>query len=200
MLALNCYPKQYEYADRVLGMVKLKLESARKADSSAAQVEGTSKLLSDLLVNTVKAYYNNMLTFLSFPSGSVSPELEGHRKSDTLGGHFTDLLYMQSFSTRRLVAHTAAKCIVKSHLDHGYLISTVDGVNFILGEICGIMVRDQIDGTIFGPNSTPQENDFKDDVQVIDWEDIVEEQNLMAQLMHVFKPAEQNYQQMILVF
>lgn len=133
------------------------------------------------------------MTFLRFPSSISSPNLEGHGKSEYLGGHFTDLLFLQSFGTRREVAHTAAKCILRSYSEYAYKIDSIDGVNFILGEICSIMIRDQTDGNLFGSFRAVADNEYKDESEgPYSWEDALDEQILLAKITHAFRSSGRN--------
>jgi vacuolar protein sorting-associated protein 35 len=160
----------------------------------------TKAILTKLLLAPIESYQNDILTILRFPSSKSSPILDGHGKGETFGGHFTDLLFLQSFGTRREVAHTAAKCILRSHTEYGYKISSVDGVHFLLGEICSIMVRDQIDGNLFGSFRVFAKNEFVDEIEgPIQWADVDEEQTLMAKLIHSFRSAEDNHNETFLV-
>ncbi|KAJ3328792.1 Vacuolar protein sorting-associated protein 35, partial [Kappamyces sp. JEL0680] len=195
-LALNCYPDELEYVDRVLGMTHAKVQEALKQDKSAMELGLTKSIVTQLLLAPVTSFQSRPTKILDFPSGSASAQVEGHAKSVNLGGHFTDLLFLQSFGVRRQIAHAFAKNLIKAHLESGFVVSSVDGVNFVLGEVCSIMVRDQIDGNLFGSKRVFADNDFKDENEgPLDWEDAMEEQTLMAQMVHVFKSAEQNVQQ-----
>ena len=74
-----------------------------------------------------------------------------------------------------------------------FRIDSLDSVNAVFGELCSVMVRDQNDGGLFGskpvsssdrtPSSTSSIED--EDVQPLDWDDVVEEQNLVAKMVHL---------------
>ena len=179
-------------------MAKLKLEAALKTNPDCIVIGETKKFLLELLLAPIQGYKKNILKFLQLPSARSSPALEGHAKGPHLGGHFTDFLNLQPFGIRRKVAQEAVSIVLKAHLEDGFLIDSVDGVSLLFGELCNILVRDQVDGTLFGPKSVA-ENDFKDDMTHLDWEDIIDEQTNMAQLIHVIRCKENNFLQNALV-
>ncbi|KAJ3000722.1 Vacuolar protein sorting-associated protein 35 [Globomyces sp. JEL0801] len=202
-LALNCYPETLEYCDRVLGMAKAKLAALHTPNqyffifdlSESIQLGSTKSLLLQLLLSPINAYSKNLLTFLKFPSSSCSAPHGLTQKSSTLGGNYTDLLYLQPYTIRREVAHTFAKNALKAAADVKFKISSVEGVNFFLGEVCSIMVRDQVDGNLFGSKASHSsaENAYKDEVDVpLEWEDALDEQTLVAKLVHLFKAGGDN--------
>jgi vacuolar protein sorting-associated protein 35 len=169
-------------------MTKNILEDAMKENKSIVELGGTKKIVTNILLAPVNAYSKDILMLLNFPSGSTSPILEGHSKSVNVGGHFTDILFLLSFGVRRTIGNAVAKNLIKANLDHNYAISTIDGIHFILGEVCSTIVRDQIDGTLFGTKRVYAVNEFKDEQEgPLDWEDAIEEQTMMAQLVHIFK-------------
>ncbi len=76
--------------------------------------------------------------------------------------------------------------------DAVFSISSLDGVNFIFGELCSAIVRDQPDGDLYGPVTTPSPTDTNAPVLVngsddlsLDWEDITQEQEDLAKLVHM---------------
>ncbi|KAJ3262044.1 Vacuolar protein sorting-associated protein 35 [Boothiomyces macroporosus] len=190
-LALNCYPERLEYMDRVFGMAREKVILAQQENPDVLKLGNTKALLVQLLQGPVNTYGANLLTLLQFPSGRSSPAgILIPNNTSYLGGHYTDLLYQLPFGIRRKIAHEFLKAALKANVENDFTISTENGVNFFLGEIASITVRDQIDGNLFGSKSShqAQENDHKDEFDTaVDWEDVVEEQQLVAKLVHLIK-------------
>ncbi|KAJ3326284.1 Vacuolar protein sorting-associated protein 35 [Boothiomyces sp. JEL0866] len=190
-LALNCYPERLEYMDRVFGMAREKVILAQQENSDVLKLGNTKALLVQLLQGPVDTYGANLLTILQFPSGKSSPSgILIANNTAYLGGHYTDLLYQLPFGIRRKIAHEFLKAALKANIENGFTISTENGVNFFLGEIASITIRDQIDGNLFGSKTShqAQENDHKDEFDsAVDWEDVVEEQQLVAKLVHLIK-------------
>jgi vacuolar protein sorting-associated protein 35 len=122
------------------------------------------------------------MLLLKLPSGSSSA---AHGiKSTSLGGNYTDLLFMQPYSSRRQVAHSFISHALKAHVNQKFWINSVEGVNFFLGEVLSIVVRDQIDGGLFGSISANAELDSQ---VSIDWEDTSEEQTDLAKFIHIIQ-------------
>ncbi|KAJ1551781.1 Vacuolar protein sorting-associated protein 35, partial [Cladochytrium tenue] len=69
-----------------------------------------------------------------------------------------------------------------------FRLDSPDAVNAVFGELCSVMVRDQEDGGLFGPRRVrgqqQQQRSDPDDLP-LDWDDVVEEQNLVAKLVHL---------------
>jgi vacuolar protein sorting-associated protein 35 len=185
-LAVNCYPKKLEYIDRVLGMAHDKFLEAKEKEPDVIQQGETKELFLVMLSEVVNAYKLNLMTILEFPSSKTSPAVKGHLKSLFYGGCFTELLFSQPFSTRRAVAHLFTKIAILNT----QRVKTIDQSYFVFGEVCSILVVDQIDGNLFGSLKSRKmnENDFKDERDLpLDWEDAVEEQTLVAKLLHLIK-------------
>lgn len=218
-LSLNCYPDRLDHVDTVLGFAKEKMLEAISQKMPELQTAQTRTSLLQLLLSPIQAYKYNPLMLLSFPSSlesrAVIPKLESTNGaggafqqlplSTSIGGNYTDLLFLQPYSTRRKVAHAFARGFIKSSTlvppptEHGgkvgmpFRIDSLDSVNAVFGELCSVMVRDQNDGGLFGskpvsssdrtPSSTSSIED--EDVQPLDWDDVVEEQNLVAKMVHL---------------
>ena len=182
-LALNCYPERLEYIDKVLGLAKASIVSAQLENHNILFEGNTISLINQLLLAPISAHCKDLLIFLSLPSGS-SNTMECEAKSQCLGGNYTDLLFLQPFGTRREIADRFVETALHAAIDHGFKISTVEGVSFFLGEVASIMVRDQIDGGLFGTSVSKekQENEL-----LLDWEDAYEEQFNMAKFVHIIK-------------
>jgi vacuolar protein sorting-associated protein 35 len=148
----------------------------------------TSSLL-QLLLAPLSAYHSNVLTFLSFPSSATQTIDLDERADRCLGGNYTDLLNLQPFSSRRQIAHAAASALLRANTQNGYSVETVDGADAILGEFCSVMVREQHDGGLFGPSkeAPTAPNRLRGEEVPLDWEDVVEEQNLLARFCHLLK-------------
>jgi vacuolar protein sorting-associated protein 35 len=191
-LALNCYPDRLEYIDRILGTTRSRLAECVKQQVDVMRLGNTKDYLYKLLKDPIVAYKSNILTLLRFPSGKASQIGSDHPKSNYFGGNYTELLYLQSYGVRRQVAHCAVNTVLSAALEYDFIVPSVDAVNFLLGEICSIMIRDQVDGNLFGSNASRNgnENDFKDETEgPFGWDEVVFEQTLMAQLIHVIKSA-----------
>ncbi|KAI8590783.1 vacuolar protein sorting-associated protein 35 [Geranomyces variabilis] len=192
-LSLNCYPDRLDYVDKVLGYTKDKVVEAQNAKSPELRNSKTVSSLLQLLLGPVHAYNQNVLTVLQFPS-SVAQH-DGAGASLSLCGNYADLLFLQPYSTRRQVAHAFATTALRAHVAHGFIVDTEDGVNALFGELCNVMVREQTDGGLFGPKSTDLEEErgpkYAGQARVeelpLDWEDVVEEQNMCAKLVHLIK-------------
>ncbi|KAJ3096834.1 Vacuolar protein sorting-associated protein 35 [Phlyctochytrium planicorne] len=132
------------------------------------------------------------------------------QQAQSLCGNYTDILLLQPYSTRRAVGLAAAKVLLKAGevpLAGGkdkvpFRISTVDEVDAVLGELCSVLVRDQKDSTIFGSrkgmlvasaegDEVSYESKRGENV-TLDWEDISEEQNMVAKLVHLVQAKGSN--------
>ncbi|TPX47570.1 hypothetical protein SeMB42_g02102 [Synchytrium endobioticum] len=189
-LSLNCYPERLDNVDQVLGFAKERLIEAQKNNAPELNSIQTTSSLLQLLLAPLSAYHGDILTILSFPSSSTQIIDEEERARHSLGGNYTDLLNMQPFSSRRQIAHTAAQALLRAHAQTGYLVETVDGVNLILGELCSVMVRDQVDGGLFGPS--PVAGRIPGEDVPLDWDDVAEEQNLMVRICHILETKDEN--------
>ncbi|KAJ3158528.1 Vacuolar protein sorting-associated protein 35 [Geranomyces michiganensis] len=196
-LSLNCYPDRLDYVDKVLGYTKDKVVEAQNAKSPELRNSKTVSSLLQLLLGPVHAYNQNVLTVLQFPS-SVAQH-DGAGSSLSLCGNYADLLFLQPYSTRRQVAHAFATTALRAHVAHGFIVDTEDGVNALFGELCNVMVREQTDGGLFGPKSADLEEErsgpkYAGHARVeelpLDWEDVVEEQNMCAKLVHLIKTVD----------
>ncbi|KAJ3109779.1 Vacuolar protein sorting-associated protein 35 [Phlyctochytrium planicorne] len=240
-LSLNCYPDRLDHIDQILGFAKEKYLEAISLKSPELHTAQTVSSLLQLLLAPVNAYNQNPLALLAFPSSStqqVSPIQETVVHEDVGGwgsqyiqkqepkitsptlttqslcGNYTDLLFLQPFTTRRQVAHAIANaCLRASVLPIGaptgadapkpFRISSVDGVDAIFGELCSVMVRDQKDGGLFGPRKSAFTGEGEetlngkggDEELPLDWEDIVEEQNMVAKLVHLLKAKDSDPEQ-----
>ncbi|KAJ3287207.1 Vacuolar protein sorting-associated protein 35, partial [Blyttiomyces sp. JEL0837] len=228
-LSLNCYPDRLDHVDKVLGFAKERVLEAMTQKAPELYTPQTTSSLLQLLLAPVQAYKYNPLTYLLFPSSSVQQPSEDDqnvhpaarygavppspRGPVSLGGHFTDLLFLQPFSTRRQVAHAIAQqCLRASMLVPPpalgglpmapvssrvpFRIDSVEGVDVLFGELCSVMVRDQNDGGLFGPRASARELEGElrsrgEDIP-LDWEDVVEEQNMVAKLVHLVVSSEED--------
>ncbi|TPX35519.1 hypothetical protein SmJEL517_g02033 [Synchytrium microbalum] len=191
-LSLNCYPERLDNVDKVLGFAKERLLEAQKNNAPELNNVQTISSLLQLLLAPLSAYHNNILTMLSFPSSSTQCIDLDERAQRSLGGDYIDLLNMQPFSSRRQIAHTAAQALLRAHSLSAYRVESIDGVNLVLGELCSVMIRDQIDGGLFGPSKTPIPGRIQGEELPLDWEDVAEEQNLVVRLCHMLKSKDGN--------
>ncbi|KAJ3080467.1 Vacuolar protein sorting-associated protein 35, partial [Rhizoclosmatium hyalinum] len=112
-------------------------------------------------------------------------------------GNFTDLLRLLPHTSRRKVAHAVAKSAIQSAADPKqlFLIDTCDGVEAVFGELCSVLVTDCVDGNVCGPKHVPMKRGEDDQsveeqrvlLEKLDWEDVQEEQNWIAKLIHTVK-------------
>ncbi|KAJ1565134.1 Vacuolar protein sorting-associated protein 35, partial [Nowakowskiella sp. JEL0078] len=165
-LSLNCYPDRLDHIDHVLGFAYQKVVEAQQANIPELYNSQTTTLQLQLLLNPIYAYGTNILTILKFPSCNAT----------AITGNYGALLSLQPFATRRQVAHTLARTAIKQFAN-GFTIDSVVGVHAVFGELCGAMVRDQNDGGVWGEKEGSGER--------LEWDDVVEEQELVAKLVHL---------------
>ncbi|KAJ3300681.1 Vacuolar protein sorting-associated protein 35 [Borealophlyctis nickersoniae] len=196
-LSLNCYPEHLDYVDKVLGFAKDRVLEAQAAKAPELRNSQTISSVLQLLLAPVHAYNANILTVLQFPSSVI--QTKGSGSSLSLAGNYADLLFLQPYATRRQVAHTIASAALRAFTSSGFIVDSADGVNALLGELCSVMIRDQKDGGLFGPKPVVQPEQeglpkYAPRTRVeelpLDWEDVVEEQNLVAKLVHLFRTSD----------
>ncbi|KAG0081456.1 Vacuolar protein sorting-associated protein 35, partial [Podila epicladia] len=169
-LSLSCYPDNLGYADQVLGFAKEKM--VEFGESPDLQHKETVANLQNLLMAPIQ-HYPSILTLLELP-------------------HYTSLLALQPYQTRRAIAHAVVGSILKNET----VISSPEEVNGVL-EICAVMVRDQKDG---GHNSSPFRNtrNNRNESGSVDLEEFTEEQGQLARIIHLFKSDDADVQAAIL--
>ncbi|KAF9428272.1 Vacuolar protein sorting-associated protein 35, partial [Podila epigama] len=169
-LSLSCYPDNLGYADQVLGFAKEKMVDF--GESPDLQHKDTVANLQNLLMAPIQ-HYPSILTLLEL-------------------SHYTSLLALQPYQTRRAIAHA----VVGSILRNETIISSPEEVNGVL-EICAVMVRDQKDG---GHNSSPfrSTRNNRNDSGGLDLEEFTEEQGQLARIIHLFKSDDADVQAAIL--
>ncbi|TPX64175.1 hypothetical protein CcCBS67573_g08474 [Chytriomyces confervae] len=205
-LSTGCYPTRYDYVDLILGYAKDRVMDVVVNKQPAMSNPETSAALLNLLLTTVNAYKSNPLVYMSFPSSSrnfglvtvltpqqperinlgppsehrILPETPKPSVSSSICGNFTDLLRLQSFSTRKRVARAfAANCAAASNTltafkpvapqaENGsttitaatnsggggakrFRIDSLEAVEAVFAEICEVIVRDEVDGGLAGP-------------------------------------------------
>ncbi|KAG0360476.1 Vacuolar protein sorting-associated protein 35 [Podila minutissima] len=165
-LSLSCYPDNLGYADQVLGFAKEKM--VEFGESPDLQHKETVANLQNLLMAPIQ-HYPSILTLLELP-------------------HYTSLLALQPYQTRRAIAHAVVGSILKNET----VISSPEEVNGVL-EICAVMVRDQKDG---GHNSSPFRNtrNNRNESGSVDLEEFTEEQGQLARIIHLFKSDDADVQ------
>jgi len=181
-LSLNCYPDKLDFVDKVLGYAS---DNVRMTSNSPGSGELISKkckgLLLDLLLAPVQTYNKNLLTFLTMPSSSIQTGISD--KSISLAGNYTDLLVQQPFTVRRRIAHSVAKTLLEASVKHNFVINSIEGVDLFFGELCSVMIREQKDGGLFGLRVSDYEiikGNYEED---LDWDDVVEEQTIVAKML-----------------
>ncbi|KAI9362538.1 vacuolar protein sorting-associated protein 35, partial [Zopfochytrium polystomum] len=183
-LSLNCYPDRLDHIDTVLGFAKERVLEAIAQKAPELHTSHTKSSLLQLLLCPIQIYKYNPLTILSFPSSLANRTGRRH-----------DLLFLQPYSTRRQVAHAIAQAILKASLlipppiplgGKPFRLDSVNAVNAVFGELCSVMVREQNDGGLFGPKqqlgAEGSGGGAKLDDLPLDWDDVLEEQNMIAKL------------------
>jgi vacuolar protein sorting-associated protein 35 len=121
-------------------------------------------------------------------------QTEEKKTCNMLGGFYSDLLFLQPFYTRRKVAQTVLNTALKAGQTDNFTIDSVNAVSLFLGELCDAVIRDQYDGCLFGSKlveKSQESNNFEDlEEAFMDWEDIQEEQNSVAKLIHYMKTTD----------
>ncbi|KAJ3411993.1 Vacuolar protein sorting-associated protein 35 [Chytridiales sp. JEL 0842] len=223
-LSLNCYPDRLDNVDKVLGFAKDKILEALSNKAMELHTTQTTSSLLQLLLGPISAYKFNPLTILKFPS-SATQQLDSTEADElyqqtpsgspgrsqppvstpiSLGGNYTDLLFLQPFTTRRQVAHAFAQSAIRAYAlvppepIPPFRIDTVEAVDAVFGEFCSVMVREQNDGGLFGPKQSLGGDDRESmrrgavDELPLDWEDIMEEQDMVAKLVHLVKSRDED--------
>ncbi|KAI9017293.1 vacuolar protein sorting-associated protein 35 [Gaertneriomyces semiglobifer] len=204
-LALNCYPERLDYVDKVLGYCKERLLEAQKNGALDLRHSKTVSSLLQLLLAPIHAYNSDILIMLQFPS---SVRQSNGTISQSLAGNYADLLYLQPYSTRRQIAHAVAGTALRSFTNSDFIIDSVDGVNALFGELCSIMIREQKDGGLFGPKPEPPVEEpgpkYLPRAGVeelpLDWEDVLDEQNMVAKMVHLIKTRDADADKEFLLF
>lgn len=170
-----------------MGFAKERVLEGRKVETWKDSEEEAKSSLLQLLLSPIHAYNANLLIFLRFPSSHT----QNSQISKSLGGHYSDLLLLQPFSSRRQVGHTMASTALKSALTWNFIIDTKEGVDLFFGEFCNVMIRDQFDGGLFQakPQARPETDEEVPPSIPYDWEDVQEEQNMIAKLVHLIKTS-----------
>ena len=184
-LATNCYPERLEYIDCILGLAQNKVLESRKLDPLATKLGDTEESLEKLLLGIVNSYKHDLLILIKLPSGKNS---SGNNHGDKVGGYFTELLFLLPYGIRRTVAHMSMEFMIKAAVEKGFMLSSSSGVEFILGELCSIVVHDQIDGNLFGSYASrnPSETSILSENEgPFDWDNAMNEQTMMAKVAHL---------------
>ncbi|KZT22073.1 vacuolar protein sorting-associated protein 35 [Neolentinus lepideus HHB14362 ss-1] len=157
-LSVSCYPDRLEYVDQVLGYAQEKIKEF--ADSPDLHAPQTISNLAALLIAPINSY-QSVLTLLALP-------------------RYTPLLTLQSFSTRRSIAHS----IISSVLKNETVIEAPEDVDGVL-ELCHVLIRDQSDMGPGGPNT--QKEGRRMGSYYLEREEMAEEQGWVARMVHLFK-------------
>ncbi|KAI0063085.1 vacuolar protein sorting-associated protein 35 [Artomyces pyxidatus] len=160
-LSLSCYPDRLEYVDQVLGFARDKIKEF--ADSPDLHSQQTTSNLAALLLAPINSY-QSVLTLLALT-------------------HYVPLLNLQTFATRRTLAHS----IVSSVLKNETIVEAPEDVNGIL-ELCHVLIKDQADaGVGIGSTGPPSLRDGRRGPYGAEREDVAEEQGWIARMVHLFK-------------
>ncbi len=117
----------------------------------------TTNYLASLLLAPINSY-QSILTLLALP-------------------RYAPLLLLQPFSTRRSLSHS----IISSILKNETIIETPDDVNGVL-DLCQVLIKDQLDSSIPGPQGVPRRQGFH-----FDRDEMAEEQGWVARMVHLFR-------------
>lgn len=88
--------------------------------------------------------------------------------------YYSDLAFQLPFKTRRQLAHAVAATLLED-CDFTPILSSVPSINLVFGELLSPMIRDQVDGNLYGPSSGGSQ---------YEWQEIVAEQESIAKLLH----------------
>ncbi|KAI8853807.1 vacuolar protein sorting-associated protein 35-domain-containing protein [Chytridium lagenaria] len=176
--------QRLDQADQILGFAKEKMLEALSKKHRSYRTKPHLPFFNSSY--PLSKPTKNPLILLSFPSSSTqshpSPSWSASYTTplkpapQSLCGNYTDLLFLQPYMTRRQVAHAFAKGAVRS----GAKIGSVDGVDAVFGE----------SGGTGGWGERERGS--------VDWEDVCEEQNLVARLVHLVKADEPEEEFMLL--
>lgn len=153
-LSLSCYPTRQQYISQILHFAREKTMAFQ--DSPDLHHPVTANNLRNLLLAPINTY-PSVLQLLS---------LEGYE----------DLLRVQSFGTRRALAHAVVHSVLKNQT----VIGTPQHVDDVL-RLCHVMVKDQKDagvGMASHPGKTLRERNM---------EEMAEEQGWISRMVHLFR-------------
>ncbi|ETW87758.1 hypothetical protein HETIRDRAFT_469988 [Heterobasidion irregulare TC 32-1] len=161
-LSLSCYPDRLEYVDQVLGFARDKIKEFE--DSPDLHSQQTTTNLAALLVAPINSY-QSVLTLLALT-------------------HYVPLLNLQTFSTRRTLAHS----IVSSVLKNETVIEAPEDVNGIL-ELCHVLIKEQQDAGVGIGSTGPAvvKDQRRHGPYGAEREDLAEEQGWLARMVHLFR-------------
>ncbi|KAG8926157.1 Vacuolar protein sorting-associated protein 35 [Tulasnella sp. 418] len=173
-LSLSCYPDRLEYVDQVLGFAKDKI--AEFADRPELHTSATTSNLLSLLLAPINSY-QSVLTLLALT-------------------RFTSLLSIQTYSTRRSLAHAVVSSVLKNET----YIETPEDVAGVL-ELCHVLIKDQTDagvgmggppsGNVSGGDRTGRSSTMGVRVPSSsgagELEELAEEQGWVARMVHLFR-------------
>ncbi|KAJ3139107.1 Vacuolar protein sorting-associated protein 35 [Physocladia obscura] len=208
-LCLKVYPNKLEYIDKILGFAKERVLLAKRDELKNRKTEST---ILKLLLAPIETYSDNPLKLLKFPSSKnsstfshnslIEPSIRSN--SSSFCGNFTDLLRLLPHTPRRKVAYTVAKSVVSvgaSNVSQKFSVDSCDSVEALFGELCSVLVTDCLDGNVcgaiipsatrkFSAITTSDEEEMIDDeigLLKLDWDDIIEEQEFIAKLIHLVR-------------
>ncbi|ORY45937.1 vacuolar protein sorting-associated protein 35, partial [Rhizoclosmatium globosum] len=190
-LTLNCYPDRVDQVDKILGFAKDRVLTAKKTDLK------DTKTMTSILQLLLSPTAIVAATTSPYPHNALIEPHPTRPTSTSYCGNFTDLLRLLPHTSRRKVAHAVAKSAIQSAADPKqlFLIDTCDGVEAVFGELCSVLVTDCVDGNVCGPKHVPmkrgEDGQSVEEQRVLleklDWEDVQEEQNWIAKLIHTVK-------------
>ncbi|KAJ3212302.1 Vacuolar protein sorting-associated protein 35 [Entophlyctis luteolus] len=196
-LCLKIFPDRMDRLDKILIFAK---DSILASNKSLASFPSDTVVLR-LLMAPLEAYESNPLIFLSLPSSQTDDRDSEIRDDDghAYCGSYTELLRILPHALRRKIANSFARSVVNAgtcgDVDGAkeLKIATRNAVEAVFGELCSVLVTDCLDGNVFGAFAAER---FEENERLVvpvtrllklDWEDIVEEQNLMARMIHLVR-------------
>ncbi|KAJ3389359.1 Vacuolar protein sorting-associated protein 35 [Entophlyctis sp. JEL0112] len=195
-LCLKIFPDRMDRLDKILIFAK---DSILASNKSLASFPSDTVVLR-LLMAPLEAYESNPLIFLSLPSSQTDDRDSETRDDDghAYCGSYTELLRILPHALRRKIANSFARSVVNAgtcgDVDGAkeLKIATRNAVEAVFGELCSVLVTDCLDGNVFGAFAERFEENERlvvpvTRLQKLDWEDIVEEQNLMARMIHLVR-------------
>ncbi|KAJ3068878.1 Vacuolar protein sorting-associated protein 35 [Podochytrium sp. JEL0797] len=207
-LSLKCYPDRLDFIDQILGFAKSRFETKDPKTTTSilhlllAPIETYSH--NPLLLLTLPSSTKPHPTSTTPPPHSHPHNslIEPHPTRPTTSttpvarcGNYTHLLRLLPHTSRRTVANSIARAMVTASTTSDFLISTASGVEAVFGELCSVLVTDCVDGNVCGavrytlkPAKGVVEEDSGEDESgvgevALDWDEIVEEQELVARLV-----------------
>ncbi len=139
------------------------------------------EMMVQLATDPIITYADNLSQLMKLPSGL---------KSETLvGGNYSSIIFLLPYIPRQKIAVSITNTAIRAFVNNGFKINSAKAVRFFFGEVCGVLMTDQIDGNLYC--SLRSEWDTTD-VDPFEWEDISDQQTQIAKLIKIIRPAEES--------